>query len=1054
MRIADTSIRRPVLAVMVIGALVTLGWISLGRLGVDLFPKVEFPYVAVTTILPGASPDAIETEVSDVIEEYVNRISGIENLLSVSSEGLSQVFIQFELEENVDIKAQDVRDKVALAQRDLPQEAEAPIIEKLDPSSAPILSVLIGGTLPIRDLTQYAEDVVKERLQRLVGVGSVSRVGGQEREIRIWLNTEALRSYRLTATDVMTAIRSEHVKIPGGQLETPGAVAEFSVNTMGEVKNVQDFGNIVVAYREGVPTFIRDVARVEDGLEDQRTYAELDGVQGVSLAVRRQSGRNTVEVAHAVHDEVELLRATAPPGVRITLARDTSKFIESSARDVSVDMIIGGILAILVTLAFLRSVRTTLIVSTAIPTSIVASFFLFYLMGFTLNLLTLMALSVSIGLLIDDAIVVLENIHRHIEQGMSPREAASRGTAEVGPAVLAGTLSVLAVFLPIAFMQGLIGRFFFEYGLVISFAVAISLLVALTLTPMLCAYTLRSGESTGRISQAMESLYSSLDRAYGTLLDWTLRHRSWVVGLAAVAIYLGISIAGSIPLEFSSKADRSEFEGVVELPQGAGIETTKTVGKRAAAAMRNLEHVKSVFMTVGAGDRGEINVASIYGTMTPKQQRSKSQDAIIADIRSTLRQTVPEARRIGVNEIPWISGGGFTAYNLEYALQGDDLQVLESTAERIAAEMRASTLFVDTALSFEPGKPEIQVFVDRERSADLGVPLRPLAATIRTLVGGVEVAQFEEAGRRYAVRVRLEADQRDELYEMKRIQVRSVSGRLVDLTSVADLKVDSASARINRRDRARNVTISANTTEGVALGTAVDRLDEIVAEIGLPAGYKGSHEGSAKKMQETAQAVVFAFMLALAALYMILASQFNSFTQPAVIMLSAPLSFVGAFAALSLSGMALSIWAQIGLIALMGLVMKNGILLVDYANQLRAEGADARSAMLKAGPVRLRPVLMTAFSTIFGMIPVALANSDAAEFRNPMGVLVIGGLSSSTLLTLLVVPVAYTLLADSQVATTRLLSQVRSLCRRVTGRADTDRPRETGKQVPIKGRDL
>jgi len=461
MRIADTSIRRPVLAVMVIGALVTLGWISLGRLGVDLFPKVEFPYVAVTTILPGASPDAIETEISDVIEEYVNRISGIESLSSVSSEGLSQVFIQFELEENVDIKAQDVRDKVALARRDLPQEAEAPIIEKIDPSSAPILSVLIGGDLPIRDLTQYAEDVVKERLQRLVGVGSVSRVGGQEREIRIWLNAEALRRYKLTASDVMAAIRAEHVKIPGGQLETEGAAAEFSVSTMGEVKSVKDFGNIVVAYREGVPTFIRDVARVEDGLEDQRTYAELDGTPGVSLAIRRQSGRNTVEVAHAVQDEVEQLRATAPTGVRITLARDTSKFIESSARDVSVDMLVGGILAILVTLAFLRSIRTTLIVSTAIPTSIVASFFLFYLMGFTLNLLTLMALSVSIGLLIDDAIVVLENIHRHIEEGIPPREAASRGTAEVGPAVIAGTLSVLAVFLPIAFLQGLIGRFFF-----------------------------------------------------------------------------------------------------------------------------------------------------------------------------------------------------------------------------------------------------------------------------------------------------------------------------------------------------------------------------------------------------------------------------------------------------------------------------------------------------------------------------------------------------------------------------------------------------------------
>ncbi len=1011
---------------MLIGSLVTLGWISLGRLGVDLFPKVEFPYVAVTTSLPGASPDAIETEVSDVLEEYVNRISGIKELRSVSSEGLSQVFIQFELEENVDIKAQDVRDKVSLAQRDLPQEAEAPIIEKIDPASAPILSVLIGGDLPVRDLTEFAEDVVKERLQRLVGVGSVSRVGGREREIRIWLNTDALRSYELTATDVMAALRAEHVKIPGGQLETRGAVAEFSVNTMGEVESVEDFGSIVVAYREGVPTFIRDVARVEDGLEDERTYAELNGTPGVSLEVRRQSGRNTVAVARAVTKEVELLRASAPPGVKLTLARDISKFIESSAHDVSVDMVVGGVLAILVTLVFLRNVRTTLIVSTAIPASVVATFFLFYVMGFTLNLLTLMALSVSIGLLIDDAIVVLENIHRHIEEGVPPLSAASRGTAEVGPAVIAGTLSVLAVFLPIAFMQGLIGRFFFEYGLVISFSVAISLLVALTLTPMLCAYTLRAGGSKGRLYQIMEALYSGLDRAYGGLLARVLRHRLLVIGLAAAAIYLGISVAGSIPLEFSSKADRSEFEAVVELPQGAGIETTKAIGSRVAEAVGSVEHVDSVFMTVGGGARGEINVASIYGTLTPKQQRETTQEQIIANIRDVLRHTAPEAKRVGVNEIPWISGGGFTAYNLEYGLQGDDLRVLESTAERIAAEMKASPLYVDTALSFEPGKPEIQVRIDRKRSADLGVPLRPLASTIRALIGGLEVAQFEESGKRYGVRVRLEADQRDELHEMERIQVRSVNGRLVELTSVGELSVASASARIDRRDRARSVTIFANTTQGVALGTAAARLDEIVQQVGLPAGYQGTHEGTAKRMKDTASAVVFAFLLALLALYMILASQFNSFVQPAVIMLSAPLSFVGAFAALSWSGMPLSIWAQIGLIALMGLVMKNGILLVDYANQLCEEGADAHTAMLRAGPVRLRPVLMTAFSTIFGMIPVALASSDAAEFRNPMGVLVIGGLGSSTLLTLLVVPVAYTLLADLRAAMVRLSSWVRT----------------------------
>jgi HAE1 family hydrophobic/amphiphilic exporter-1 len=1021
--IADTSIRRPVSAVMFIGALVVLGLISIGRIGVDLFPRVEFPYLAVTTVLEGATPRAVETEVTDVIEEYVNTISGIKTLKSISSEGLSQVFIAFELEESVDIRAQDVRDQVALAQSELPTEAETPIVEKVDPDAAPILSVLIGGELPIGELTEYAEDVVKERLQRLPGVGSVARVGGREREIRVWLDADRLRSYALTAIDVVQAIRTEHVEIPGGLLEVAGGQTEFSVKTKGEVEAVAEFGDIVVAYRDGLPTFARDVARIEDGLEDERTYAELNGIPGISLAIRRQSGRNTVEIAHAVKEEVDRLRDSAPPGVQMVLARDTSRFIESSARDVGVDIVIGGFLAVLVTFVFLRSLRTTFIVATAIPTSIVSTFFLFYLMGFTLNLLTLMALAVSIGLLIDDAVVVLESIQRKIEAGEPPLEAASRGTAEVGAAVITGALSVLAVFLPIAFMQGLVGRFFFEYGLVISFAVGISLLVALTLTPMLCAYTLRSETSSGGIYQTFERLYRALDRVYGILLVHALRHRALVFGLALASIYLGISAAQSIPLELSAEADRSEFEATVELPLGAGIQTTKAIGRRVSAAIREIDHIEDVFLTVGAGSRGQVNIANIYGRLTPKQERSTGQNAIMSEVRDVMRQAAPEAKRVGVNHIPWVSGGEMTAYALEYGLSGDDLSVLEATAERIADGMRADPLFVDTTLSFEPGKPEAQILIDRRRSADLGVPLRTLATTLRTLVGGVEVAQYEEAGKRYGVRVRLEEAQRDDLHEFERAQIRAIDGKLVDLSNIASVRVAAAPARINRQDRARRVTIFSNTPAGVALGTAVEHLDEIVSAAGLPAGYVGRYEGTAETMKESAEAVQFAFLLALLALYMILASKFNSFMQPTVIMLSAPLSFIGAFAALSLTGMALSIWAQIGLIALMGLVMKNGILLVDYANQLRDQCSDARSAMLQAGPIRLRPVLMTAFSTVFGMIPVAIATSDAAEFRNPMGVLVIGGLISSTFLTLLVVPVAYTFIDDLRALPARIRSQ-------------------------------
>jgi HAE1 family hydrophobic/amphiphilic exporter-1 len=1027
MQITDFSIRRPVFAVMLIAALVSLGLVSLGRLGVDLFPRVEFPYVAVTTVLEGATPKTVESEVSDVLEEQLNTISGIEKLRSVSSEGLSQVFVQFELEEDIDVKAQDVRDKVARAQAELPVDAEPPVVEKIDPDAAPILSVMVSGHLPIRELTHYAKDVVKERIQRVPGVGSAQLVGGREREIRIWAHARKLRSYGLTVDDLISALRAEHAEIPGGRLEAGGGLSEFSVKTKGEVEAVREFESIVVAYRNGAPTRLRDVARVEDGAEDERTYAELDGVQGVSLEVRRQSGRNTVEVARAVKAAVVELQAAAPAGVRVVVARDVSRFIEASARDVGIDIALGGLLAVLVALAFLRSLRSTLIVSVAIPASIVSTFFLFYVMGFTLNVLTLMALSVSIGLLIDDAIVVLENIHRHIEAGEPPLRAASKGASEVGGAVVAGTASVLAVFIPIAFMQGVVGRFFYEYGLAISFAVATSLLIALTLTPTLCARVLRRETGHGRGFAWFERAYGALERVYAVLLRGALRHRLATLAVAAVSVFVGLELASGVPLDFSGRVDRSEFEGKVELPLGVGIGETKRVNHRIGTALAGLEETATVFLSVGGGSRSRVNEIDLYVGTTPKAERDVSQFSLMERAREAIARAVPEARRISVNEVSWISGGGFTSYNMQYSLTGSDLAELQQRSDAIVRHMRRDPHFVDAKSSFELGRPELQVLVDRIRAADLGVPIRVLAMTVRALVGGLDVATYQEAGKRYDVRIRLEEAQRDDLAELGQLQVRSASGRLIDLANLADLRVASGPAEIQRANRTRQVTVYANNPEGVALGPAADRLDEIVAEVGLPPGFAGMHEGHAERMKDSARAVLFAFLMALAALYMILASQFNSFSQPAAIMLTAPLSFVGAFAALRWSGTPMGLFAQIGLVALVGLVMKNGILLVDYANQQRAQGASAREATLQAGAVRLRPVLMTALSTIAGMIPVALSRSDGAEWRNPMGVLVIGGLASSTFLTLLVVPVAYTYIDDLRALIARGADRARTL---------------------------
>ncbi len=1032
MLIADLCIRRPVLTAMGMAALVGVGWVGLGNVGVDLWPRIEIPFVAVTTLLPGATPDTIETEVTDVIEEYVNTISGLKSLRSISSEGVSQVFLEFQLSEDADVKAQDVRDKVSQALRDLPLDAEPPVIEKVNPDASPVLSVMVSGGLPIRELTRFAEDVVKERIERVPGVGSAKLVGGRDREVRIWADAARLRSYGVAVDELIGAIRSEHAEIPGGKLEAAGRTSEFSVKTKGEVESVAEFAEIAVGYRAGRATRVGDVARVEDGMEDERSYAELDGQQGVALEVRKQSGRNSVEIAQLVRKVVDELQAQAPAGARVVVARDVARFIEASARDVAVDIAIGAFLAVVVTLAFLRSLRSTLIVATAIPVSVISTFFLFDLMDFSLNMLTLMALSVAIGLLIDDAIVVLEAIHREIEAGHDSRSAASLGSERIGAAVIASTISVLAVFLPLAFMEGVFGRFMREYGLAISFSVAVSLLVAVTLTPMLCSRLLRREEQHGRVFTYLGGRLDALERAYASFLELSLRHRGAVLVATLVAVLLGGLLARGVPVEFDPKVDRSEFEGFVELPLGAGIAESKRVGRSVADALRAVPGIDLVFLTVGSGAAARVNEMIFYVETTPKQQRDVSQETLMESARDALRAAAPEAKQIGVNEISWAQGGGFTSYNVEYAVSGPKLSVLEDRTNAALAQMREDAILVDTKSSFERGRPELQVHVDRRRAADLGVPVRSLALTVRALVGGVEVASFEEDGERYDVRVRLAEQQRDEIAELAGLQVRAQSGQLVDLGNVARLQVATGPAQIERQNRARKVSLFANTREGVALGTASARVDEIIAGVKLPERYSGSHQGAVQRMQDASAGIQIAFALAVIALYMILASQFESLLQPAVIMISAPLSFAGGFAMLRLGGFAMSVFAQIALIALMGLVMKNGILLIDYANQLRREGKSAREAILAAGPVRMRPILMTQLATIAGMVPVALSQSDGAEFRNPMGAFIIGGLLSSTFLTLLVVPALYTLAEEGK---ERLGPLARGLARRVAGAA-------------------
>jgi len=1022
MWLVQLSLNRSVFAVMLIASLVGLGYISVGRLGVDLFPDVEFPYVNVTATLDGASPETMESEVTDILEEYINTIEGIEKLLSYSSEGRAQILVEFDLDSNAREKVQDVRDKVQLALAELPPDMDPPIVDQVDPDAAPIIAVMVAGNIPIADLTQFAEDVVKETLQRIDGVGAVKLIGGRKRAIRIWLDNDRLRAFEVAAGDVLTAIRSEHAELPGGRLDTAHGAREFGVKTEAEVTRPAEFAELPVAYRaNGVAVLVSDVARVEDGLEDERSAALLNGRRGIALEVRKQSGQNTVAVARRVKEAVEQLRSQAPADVSIVATRDVSKFVESSIEDVSTDVAIAIGLVIAVTFAFLLNARATVIVALAIPTSLIATFFGFYLMDFSINLLTLLALTVAIGLLVDDAIVVVEAITRELELGSAPLEAAREGSRKVGLAVLSGTAATLAVFVPIAFMEGIVGRFFFQYGLAIVFSVSVSLLVALTLAPMLASRWLKDGHVLPLL-QPVERFWDRVDQHYAAVVRTAVRFRLLVLLLAVSSVLGGAWYAGQVPSGFTSRADRSEFQGSIELPLGTGVAGALEASRRIDLELRGLDHVENVFLSVGAGARANAHVIELYASLTPKEDRETGQFEIMDEARAAIRLAAPEAVKISVLEVPWVSGTSTGGSDIDLLLKGTDLNTIAPYAESLVRRMRVDGAFADVRTSFESGRPEAQIRFDRRRARDQGVSASDLASTARIALGGLDAGTYEENGERYDVRVRLEEAQRVRIQDLDRIQVRSTRGHLVDFGAVSRVKFDSGPSQIDRSDRARKISILASASTGYALGESIDALTRILRLAPPPPGVTFTISGMAERMQETAGAIGFAILLALISLYMVLASQFNSLAQPLVIMITAPLSFSGAFAGLYYFGLESSLFSQIGLIGLMGIVMKNGILLVDRANQLTDAGRTREQAILQACPERLRPVLMTALSAIFGMFPVALATSDGAEWRNALGALLIGGLASSTLLTLIVLPAAFMLASDIS----RLLGTVRN----------------------------
>ena len=1015
MFLADLCIKRPVFATVLILAVVVLGLFSYRDLGVDAFPRVEFPTITVTTTLEGASPEEVESQITKPIEEVVNTISGIDELRSTTKEGISQIFVTFVLEKPVDIAANEVRDKVATILDDFPPGTNPPVIEKLDPDATPILAIVVSGRRSAREITEVADKRIKRQIETVNGVGSLTFVGDRKREIQIELDADRLAGYGLSVDRVKQALQQQNTEIPGGRI-TKGQ-REEGLRTLGRIERVEDFTRLIVADVKGAPVRVADIGRAVDGIEEPRTLSRLNGENAVSLLVRKQSGTNTVQVVDRVRRRLDEVRRILPPDIRVVEVRDLSRFIRRSMHDVQEHLILGAVLASIVVFFFIRNLRAAIIAALAIPTSIIGTFSLLKYMGFTLNNQTMLGLSLSVGIVIDDAIVVLENIFRYMEEeGVGPMEAAREATREIGLAVMATTFSLVVIFLPVAFMSGIVGRFFNSFGLTAAFAILVSLFVSFTLTPSLSSRFLKPPahrrEGGGQAAASKQAgVYAAFDRLYDRLLRWALGHRKTVVALTALVVVSTVAIFPYVKKEFIVDDDMSEFEVVIETPPGSSLERSDEILRNVEAELRQLPGVETLFTTIGVQGNNVTNVtdASIYVGLTHLSQRKETQQQLMQRTRVALR-TFPDLR-VSAQQISLISGGGFKQTPFNLVIRGPELDRLDAYAQTVMARLRAIPGFVDLDTSLAARRPEVRVHIDRQKAADLGVRVAAIAGSLRTMVGGEKVSTFREEDEQYNVRLRLLQDFRNSPQVISQVMVSGSGGRLVRLNNVTDFTTGKAPGQIDRYNRERQITVVANLFEK-PLVEAMDQGTAAVREAGLAPGYSTTYIGRGKILGEAVQNFLLALILSLIFIYMVLAAQFESFTHPITIMLSLPLALPFALLTLAATGQSLNLNSVIGLFLLMGVVKKNSILQVDYTNTLRERGLDRFQALIQANHTRLRPILMTTLSIVFGMIPIAFGRGDGAAARASMATVVIGGQMLSLLLTLVVTPVFYSLFDD------------------------------------------
>ncbi|MBI5882306.1 MAG: efflux RND transporter permease subunit [Elusimicrobia bacterium] len=1017
MSISDVSIRNPVFAWMLMLGLMFFGLLGFSRMGVSLMPDVDFPVLSISLSWEGASPEIMETEVVDLVEDAMTSVEGVREISSNSRQGSASVTVEFELDRNIDVALQDVQAKLAQLQRRLPRNLDPAVVSKSNPEDNPIMWLALSGTLPLKDMMVLMETRVKQRFQTIPGVGEVHLGGLVDRNLRVWLDAGAMQAKQITAQDVLAAIGREHLEVPAGRLETPAK--EFNVRALGEFPSAKEFESLLITQRGGspihVPIELKEVGRIEDGLGDTRRIARANGVRAIGMGIRKQRGANSVKVAAEVTQRLSEVRKSLPPGVELNINFDSTRFIKDAVHELNFNLILSALLTSVVCWLFLGTWSSTVNILMAIPTSILGTFIATYFLGFTLNSFSMLGLTLAIGIVVDDAIMVLENIVRHRELGKDRVRASIEGSREITFAAMAATLAILAIFVPVVFMKGIVGKFFFQFGVTISVAVMLSLLEALTLTPMRTSQFLADGSRVSGMTRAADSLFSRMSQAYRGALSVCLDHR-WKVLLCAAAFFGGTLVLGKgLRWEFVPPQDQSMFLLRLRTPVGSSIEATDAKFLEIGSWLTSRPVVKRYFGNVGGMGGGEVSTGMMFVTMKPPEERPMGQDGKRVTQADFIKEARKELKKIqGINAIPVdLSQAGFGANRgmpIEFSVRGPDWDQLVDLSKTLVKSCEATGLMVDVDSDYRAGMPEVRVHPDRAKAYSRGVSVESVGTVINAMVGGVRAGYFTDAGRRYEVRVRAETGYRLKASDIGKFFVRNNRGEMIRLSEVVRIEERSTLLSILRKDRERAIGITANVAPGKSQAHALAAVERLSRE-DLPAGYHVVFSGSARTFRESFESLLLVLGLGLIVAYMVLGSQFNSFLHPFTVLLALPFSVSGALLALRMTDTSLNLYSMIGIILLMGIVKKNSILLVDFANQRRAEGKPVRDALLEACPVRLRPILMTSISTIAAALPPALALGPGAETRVPMAVTVIGGVAVSTFLTLFVVPCAYSLLS-------------------------------------------